>query len=199
MRYLLSTLALLCVVTLMSVTVLAQESESAEADQTPKSDAAESTGTPSVERVMRELHEQSQDEQMVEPAQAPDKVNEDIRVGRPGVQLTTDPAVLGVAPGQDQPKLRAEGEFIVNRAGRLTRSPNGSQAVFAFEADSKESPEPPMILLPCAMLENMEEWVEQHGDKIVFIISGQVTSYRGTNFLLPTMAKTAINRGNLKP
>lgn len=192
MRYLLSTVALLSVICLLTVTAIAQEGAS---DAKP----AEETSTPSVERVMRELHEQSKDDRMVEPAQSPDRSNEDARVGKPGVLLNIDPAKLGVAPGKDQPKLRAEGEFIVNRTGRLTRSANSAQAVFVFEADSKASPEAPITLLPCAMLENMEEWVEQHGDKIVFIVSGQVTSYRGTNFLLPTMAKTAIDRGNLKP
>jgi hypothetical protein len=106
--------------------------------------------------------------------------------------------VLGNAPGIAPAKLRHEGDFIVNRLGRLTRATGGTQFMFTFESDSKTAPEPPVILLPCRMLENMEELVQEHGDNIVFVLSGQVTTYHGANYLLPTLMKLAVDKGNLQ-
>ncbi len=112
--------------------------------------------------------------------------------------LDVDMNVLGIPPGGPQPKLRREGEFIINRRGHLTRSPSGGQILFVFEADSDSAPEPPMPLLPCQILENMESLSSQKNDQTVFIVSGQVMLYRGVNFLLPTMMKLSIDRGNLQ-
>jgi len=106
--------------------------------------------------------------------------------------------VLGVAPGGSPPRLHREGQFIVSRKGRLVRTPHSAQAMFVFEADSEQAPEPPMILVPCQMLESIEDLVHERGDKLVFILSGQVLMYRGANYLLPTMMKLAVDRGNLE-
>lgn len=109
-----------------------------------------------------------------------------------------DPRILGVAPGQEQPRLRREGEFIVNRRGRIVQAPNAHHTLFVFDADSDSAPEPPMILTACQMLQNMEDIVRERGDQIVFIVSGQVLVYHGMNHLLPTMMRLAIDHGNLK-
>ena len=114
----------------------------------------------------------------------------------PSLDLDVD--VLGIPPGDQQPQLRREGEFVINRRGRLARSPSGTRLLFVFEADSDAAPEPPMPILPCQILENMEDLSNQRSDQVVFILSGQVTLYRGVNFLLPTMMKLAIDRGNIR-
>ena len=111
--------------------------------------------------------------------------------------MDIDPAVLGVAPGEDPPPLRREGEFIVNRRGRLVRSSEGGHLLFVFESDTQAAPELPMILQACQLLEAMEETVQRRGDMTVFILSGQVHAYRGANYLLPTMMKIAVDKGNL--
>lgn len=120
-------------------------------------------------------------------------------VGLPSARLKINPAVLGVAPDQPQPELRREGEFIISRRGRLVRSPEGGFAVFVFAADSAENAtqDPPMILQPCRLLENMEDYVDRHGDHVTFVVSGQVHVYRGANYLLPTMMKIYIDRNDL--
>jgi len=110
---------------------------------------------------------------------------------------SVEPNVIGVAPGQEIPKLRREGEFIVNRRGRVVPASNGHHILFVFEADSDQSPEPPMILAACQMLQNMEEIVRERGDQIEFVVSGQILVYRGSNHLLPTMMRLAIDHGNL--
>jgi hypothetical protein len=43
----------------------------------------------------------------------------------------------------------------------------------------------------------MEDTVDRRGDTTVFILSGQVHTYRGANYLLPTMMKVAVDTGNL--
>jgi hypothetical protein len=109
-----------------------------------------------------------------------------------------DPKVLGVAPGERVPRLRREGEFVINRRGRMVQATNGQHVLFVFEADSAAAPESPMVITPCLMLQNMEDIVRERGDKVVFILSGQVLVYRGVNYMLPTMMKLALDRGNIE-
>lgn len=115
----------------------------------------------------------------------------------PATSIAIDPAVLGVAPGEDPPPLVREGEFIVNRRGRLIRSAESGHRLFVFEADARPTPELPMIMQACRLLEAMEDTVDRRGETTVFIVSGQVHAYRGANYLLPTMMKPAADSGNL--
>jgi hypothetical protein len=108
-----------------------------------------------------------------------------------------DPRIVGTAPGLPAPTLRREGEFVLQRRGRLIRS-EGAQPMFSFDADGPKAAEAPMYLLPCRLLQNMEELVREQGDQTVFILTGQVFVYRGANYLLPTLIKPAVEKGNLK-
>lgn len=111
--------------------------------------------------------------------------------------VTIDRALIGIAPDQALPPLRREGEFVMSRRGRLVRSGDGKQVLFVFDADSAASPELPMVVQPCQLRQSMEDVVLQRGDNVVFIVSGQVHTYRGANYLLPTMMKLAVDKGNL--
>ena len=115
----------------------------------------------------------------------------------PGRIDQPDPRIIGIAPGGATPKLRREGEFVLSRRGRLVRA-EGGQLLFAFDADSDKADETPMVLMPCRLLQNMEEMSQEHGERTVFILSGQIFIYRGANHLLPTMMKPSIDRGNLQ-
>ena len=139
-----------------------------------------------------------QQQPVVEPTERPAKTATEKRPAlSPSPKIDLDPKVLGVAPGMPKPKLRREGEFVVNRQGRLLRSNDGQHMVFAYKSDSKLQPEPPMIVVPCQLLQNMEEMMLERGDQITFSITGQILSYHGTNYILPTMMKPAIDMGNL--
>ncbi|MCC5830723.1 MAG: hypothetical protein JJU36_14850 [Phycisphaeraceae bacterium] len=116
----------------------------------------------------------------------------------PGVRVPYNPAVVGMLPGTEQPTLRREGEFIVNRRGRLVRSPDGQHAVFTFDQQRASRADPPMIILPCQLLQNMEDLVRDRGDDLSFIISGQIYTYRGANYLMPTMMRIAANAEHLR-
>lgn len=142
---------------------------------------------PSAEDVIRQLEGQARENPLIEPTRPL------MREQTPGSEVQTDPRVLGVAPGQAKPTLRREGEFIVNRRGRI-KPAGGAQvgSLFVFEADSQANPEPPMHLLPCQMLQSMEDLATERGHSVIFVLSGQVFTYRGANYLLPTMMKIAI-------
>ena len=104
---------------------------------------------------------------------------------------------MGVAPDTAAAKLKREGEYIRMRRGRIVQSPQGDQILFVFDSDGPEMSDPPMVMVPCLTLERMEEHIRRLGDRTVFLMSGRVYEYRGTNYLLPTMMKLEVKRGNL--
>ncbi|MFW5681723.1 MAG: hypothetical protein ACOC1G_01845 [Phycisphaeraceae bacterium] len=159
-------------------------------------EARESDG--SAEDVMEDLLRRRQRPPATQPQRDPQRTQVPESVGVPAVTVEIDPDVLGIAPGQKAPELRREGEFIVSRRGRLVRSEDGAHVLFVFEADARDAPERPMIMMPCRMLESMEEIVADRGSDVEFILSGEVFVYRKNNYLLPTMMKIAIDRGNLE-
>ena len=133
---------------------------------------------------------------VIEPVGKP-KSNDLPDMASPAASIDIDPAVLGIAPGDDPPPLRREGEFIVNRRGRLIRSSESGLRLFVLESDARATPELPLIMQACQLLETMEDTADRRGDATVFILSGQVHTYRGANYLLPTMMKIAADTGNL--
>ena len=159
---------------------------------------AEPAGATNAEETLDSMMDELDEAPMIEPTDRPD--TQDLPPVAPPVADTgADPAIIGAAPGDGAPDLRREGEFIVSRRGRLLRHADGAHMLFAFDAADRESPEPPMILQPCQMLQNMEQIVAERGDQVVFIVSGQVFLYRGANHVLPTMMKLALDQGNLQP
>ncbi len=152
---------------------------------------------PPAEDVMEQMLQQQHQSPTIAPTVRPG--DEPTRRGKPPTaSVKVDSSVLGIAPGGKQPTLRREGEFIVSRRGRLVRSPDGAHMLYVFDADDKDSPEAPLVILPCQMLQSMEDIVQQRGDRVVFILSGQITAYRGANYVMPTMMKLAIDRTNVQ-
>lgn len=165
--------------------------------ETPTSTDAQGDTLPTADEVRRSLLEDLDGPPVTTPTRRDMVKDVPSSIGVPAVDVEIDPAVLGVAPGQTPPKLRREGEFVINRRGRLIRSPRSNRPLFVFEADtSKDGQELPMILLPCRLLQDMEQTVMQHGDQVLFIVSGQIHNYRGANYLMPTTMRLAVDRGN---
>jgi hypothetical protein len=117
-----------------------------------------------------------------------------------------DAALRGLQPDPQRKKpLRREGEYLIDRRGRLTRGLSGliggeaQNVMFAFEADGNdpEAGDPPMMLMPCKLLEAMEDLIAERGDAVVFKVSGRVHTYRGANYLLPTTMRVAVGSDNL--
>lgn len=155
------------------------------------------TGPLSAEALMDVLQKQRQAPPQVLPTQPAARHDIPARVGLPASQVDLDPAILGLALDQPRPALRREGEFLISRQGRLQRTADGQHVLFVLDADDPHSPELPLILQRCQLLENMEQIVAQQGEQVRFILSGQIHTYRGANYLLPTMMNLAANMGNL--
>jgi len=188
----------------LSVTLIAAD-DAKPADPKP-ADKKEEPAKDSAEDVEKKLKEKidaankaNENPLPVTPTKTPEPKPEvpKLPAPTPGRIDQPDPKIIGVAPGTAAPKLKREGEFVLSRRGRLVRA-DGGQPMFAFDADSDKAAEAPMILLPCRLLQNMEELTADHGDRTVFILSGQVFVYRGANYILPTMMKPAIDKGNLQ-
>jgi hypothetical protein len=145
----------------------------------------------SAEAVLNELLQRREDNPIIEPA-------------RPSTAAAADPRTtqsLGTAPGAAKPmQLKREGSFVVMRKGRIVRAEGGlSPWMFVFDADKDGLGDPPMYLSPCQALEDMESSVAEHGDRMVFTVSGQVYTYQQANYLLVTLWKLTPKRGNLEP
>lgn len=93
-------------------------------------------------------------------------------------------------------RLLPDGYRLVDRPGRLTRE--SDYWVISFESRSRGAPEMPIRLLPNRLLEDMEEFSAGGTKDVVFIISGEVTEYRGVNYLLIQKLLTRPSVGNLK-
>lgn len=165
----------------------------------PASDEA----TPSADDVLNELLNQKRESPTSDSTKPTDDQGE-AAAAEPGVvaptssSLASDPLLLGLDTDQPLAELKDEGEFIIARTGRLIRSADGSQSLFVLDSDGPGAPEPPMILQACKLLETMEETVQEQGENVPFVITGQVFTYRGANYLLPTIVKREFDRGNLE-
>jgi hypothetical protein len=110
-------------------------------------------------------------------------------------QPTTAPAVQGggidatsgsaaIAPGAPVVTVMREGTDIVNRVGRLTRSADGQSWEFSFESDGRSMQDPPVVILPNLSLMKMETATAGMSRDLRFRITGEVTEYRGRNYVL---------------
>lgn len=92
-----------------------------------------------------------------------------------GTELTWKPAA-----GQ----LVREGSFLRNRRGRLVRGEGAW--VYVFDKDGQGNAEPPMVMLPCRRLREMQQALELRARTLTFQTTGQVFAYEGRNYFLPT-------------
>ena len=104
----------------------------------------------------------------------------------------------GEASDSTSPKLLPPGTVILWRRGWMVREESGAWS-FVFEADANGLADPPMILLPCLLLERMELFAERTTEVAVLLVSGRVYRYRGRNYLLPTSFQVPRNDTPLRP
>ncbi|UCD75568.1 MAG: hypothetical protein JSV91_01360 [Phycisphaerales bacterium] len=100
--------------------------------------------------------------------------------------------------GARQENLLREGTVVLSRRGRLRRDSGGAW-VFVFDADATGLADPPLTLLPCLLLERMENYVRRAGDNAPTLLSGHVYVYEGRNYLMPTVYRIPRERANLSP
>jgi hypothetical protein len=89
-----------------------------------------------------------------------------------------------VVPGAPQVTVMRERSYIVDRTGRLVRSDDGQQWEFRFDADGRALRDPPVVVLPNLTLMSMENEIGGTSRDLHFRITGEVTEYRGRNYVL---------------
>ena len=102
------------------------------------------------------------------------------------------------APLTGRSNQATEDSSIVNRRGKIMRDSAGGWT-FVFDADASGLADPPMRLLPCLLLERIEEYARRHGNNSPALMSGQVYLYNGQIFLLPTVFRVPQERRNITP
>ncbi|NQU74795.1 MAG: hypothetical protein HQ546_00605 [Planctomycetes bacterium] len=85
-----------------------------------------------------------------------------------------------------QPLPKPPGSMIFNRLGRLVKDEASGWWTFRFESEKNLLYEPPMRVLPNRLLEEMETILEKNSiaPTVRFLVSGEVTHYRGNQYLL---------------
>ncbi len=106
-------------------------------------------------------------------------------------------SVARTGPLVDVPEGVSEGELLISRRGRVLRDRSGAWIVVP-DADASGLQDPSMILLPSNKLVGIENWARRGGIGKPILISGEVFSYRGRHFILPTAWRIPRERPNLK-
>jgi hypothetical protein len=100
----------------------------------------------------------------------------------PAVDLTSGTGA--VAPFATTRPVRREGTMLLDRIGRLTRLADGRGFEFTLDSDGRALADPPLLLLPNRELMRLEDSVlSSYRDQKVRV-SGEMTEYRGRNYLL---------------
>lgn len=128
----------------------------------------------------------------LEPVEFEPEGRPDAPVARPGAPVRTG----GGSDGESYAVIR-EGTYLVDRVGRLTRTPDGQQEL-TLEADGSGLKDPPLILLPNQKLMLMERYVRNSSRDLKFRITGMVTEYHGRNYIL-LEKMVVVDAGALSP
>jgi hypothetical protein len=129
------------------------------------------------------------------------------RVGVSGAAGFNAEALATSATATD--KALREGTAIQSRRGKITRDAAGAW-LFVFDADATGDDtadasgggggsDPPMRLLPCLLLEKIEDYARRAPPTAPVLISGEVFLYNGRNYLLPTVYRLPQERTKLSP
>ncbi len=88
-----------------------------------------------------------------------------------------------------------ENTMLINRSGRIIPAESGY--MLTFEDQGLNPKDAPIRLLPNRMLETAVALSAGGSKGVVFIVSGEVTAHRGTNYLLLRKVLVRRNLGNL--
>jgi hypothetical protein len=139
----------------------------------------------SAEDMLRQmLQPQAQSAQPLQPL--PDLPNVD--------QTSGDNAVV---PGASTQPLTQEGTPLIDRIGRLTPGADGKTFEFTLESDGTVLANPPLVLAPNKLLEQLEQRVQNSYADIKLRISGEILEYKGRNYLL--LSRWSVLPDSMRP
>jgi hypothetical protein len=102
---------------------------------------------------------------------------------------TTQPSVETIYPAGQGPKitlspLLREGSSVVDHRGHLKKVEGSAYPQFVFDNDGRSSNLAPMYVMPNLRLMQIEDAVNATRPGLSFTVSGQITEYRGNNYIL---------------
>ena len=89
-----------------------------------------------------------------------------------------------VAPQAPALRVMREGTLLLDRIGRLTPAADGKSFELTLESDGVALADPPLVLLPNRKLMQLEDQVKNSYQDQRVRVSGEVSEYRGRNYLL---------------
>ncbi len=115
----------------------------------------------------------------------PESIKEQ-RQGKPVVRTRTAKTRTSIKPNR----------AVLDRTGCIKQQQDG--LVFIYDGLGQNRPSVQFRLLPCALLESLENQQAQSPDTLYFRIAGMRTWYRGQSYLLLRRAARAYSYGNFK-
>jgi hypothetical protein len=197
-----SGIALLLIAILLPVHRLAAEPPKSPASRPTESghrDGGAASQPADVDSTIEPRHEPSAAEILRELSRTSDAPRPVVLPSQPGQQRQTVVASSSLPANAVAPlaqKLYPDGYRIVDRPGRLARE--GDYYTYSFESRTEGTVDLPVRLLPNRLLEDMEIVSSGATKPVVFLVSGEMTSYHGVNYLLVQKLLTRTNLGNLK-
>lgn len=158
---------------------------------------------PSAEEVLKDLLKKRAESPLQKEGKSqPDaEAKPEVQANQPITPVESNKPI-GTAPKAIRTPIAGlpDGAMIVARKGRMTRieSTEGPAWLLTFDSDSSNLDDPPLKLLPCRELERAEALLESNGPDTALLVFGQVFTYRGQSFLMPTQLRVAPNRGNFE-
>ncbi len=124
---------------------------------------------------------------------------ERVRAAAPAaeVALRTSPDELG-----EERRLMKEGSMVMSRVGRAVRR---SEGAIEFVVDNgvlgDGANDATAILLPSLLTAEIARLVDERGDRVRFVLSGEILVYAGRTYVLPTLYRVEVSRavGGLTP
>ena len=100
----------------------------------------------------------------------------------PAIDGTSGPNA--VDPNATTQPVTSEGTLLLDRIGRLTPAADGKSFELTLESDGVTLSDPPLVLLPNRKLMQLEDQVQNSYADQKVRVSGEITEYRGRNYLL---------------
>lgn len=101
----------------------------------------------------------------------------------------------GLGTGDATDRMMVQSVPLTQRPGRITGS--GEQWLFSFESAADHPSDLPLRVLPNLQLERMISAIENSTMPLVFIVSGEITVFEGTSYLLVRASARRISSGEL--
>ncbi len=127
------------------------------------------------------------------PEEIIEAFEKDRPVNRP-VTRRSDTGISGAVPPDRN--LRPDGDYVRDMTGRISQ--DGEWWVFHFRSDSTSLEMPPVRLLPNQQLERIVREQKATSEQLQFVVSGEMTLYNNSNYLLLRKALRRQGFGNLQ-